>query len=373
MAGFLSSYDRFTVPPLIVPIHDALGVSLGAAAGAATGYFVAYGVTQPAWGALSDRFGLVPILRVTVALAGIACVAAALVPTLALLIAARVAAGALFAAVVPAAITYIGDTVEIDTRQHALALMMASATLGTACATLISGVIAQVLDWRVAFLVPALIAIVVGWRVRLLVEPVRDPAAASFRSRLRGLLRHRWMPAVVGLAFLEGAVVLGALTFVAAALQESGVGAALAGSAVAGFGIANVACTPLVTRAIPRYPSPLLLALGAVFTAAGLLLAAAHLTVVTALVATLALGAGFGFAHSTLQVWATQVYPAARAVTISFFAAAVFTGGAVATLLASPLADEGRFSLLFLAAALGSLLLAALGPALRARWLVQEA
>lgn len=374
VAGFLSSYDRFTVPPLIVPIHDALGVSLGAAAGVASGYFVAYGLTQPLWGALTDRFGLVPVMRLTVAGAGLACLAAALAPTLALLIGARVASGALFAAVVPAAITYIGDTVAVASRQHALALMMASATSGTALATLISGVIAQLADWRLAFVVPLVLAIAVSWRLRRLAEPPRHAASsAPFLARVRGLARHRWVPAVVGLAFLEGAVIFGALTFVAAALQESGVGAALAGSAAAGFGIANVACTPLVTRSIARYRSPLLLALGSTLTAAGMLLAAVHLSVATALIATLSLGAGFGFVHSTLQLWATQVYPAARAVTISFFAAAVFTGGAAATLLASPLADEGRFSLLFLGAALGALALAALAPGLRARWLAQAA
>lgn len=355
-----------------MPIHDALGVSLGAAAGVASAYFVAYGLTQPAWGALSDRFGLVPVIRLTVAGAALACLAAALAPSLGLLIAARVAAGALFAAVVPAAITYIGDTVGIEGRQHALAVMMASATLGTACATIASGALAELVGWREALLVPLLIALPLSWRLRALAEPVHL-ATEPFLTRLRGLLRHRWVPVVVGLAFLEGAIIFGALTFVAAALQESGVGTALAGSTVAGFGIANVAATPVVTRAIARYPSPLLLAVGAALTACGMLLAAIHLTVATALVATLGLGAGFGFVHSTLQVWATQVYPTARAVTISFFAAAVFTGGAVATLLAAPLADAGRFSLLFLAAALGSLLLAGLAPGLRARYLAREA
>ena len=36
----------------------------------------------------------------------------------------------------------------------------------------------------------------------------------------------------------------------------------------------------------------------------------ARRTVLTAVLATLALGAGFGFLHSTLQMWATQVHPA---------------------------------------------------------------
>src|SRR5690606_38501893 len=151
-------------------------------------------------------------------------------------------------------------------------LMMASATLGSACATVASGVIAQLVGWREAFLVPALVGLAVSWRLRGLAPPPPAPAVAPFLSRLRGRLPHRWVPAVVLLAFLEGGIVFGSLTFVAAALQESGVGAALAGSAVAGFGLANVACTPLVTRAIPRLPSPLLLSAGAAITALGMAL-----------------------------------------------------------------------------------------------------
>ena len=182
------------------------------------------------------------------------------------------------------------------------------------------------------------------------------------------MAREPWVRVVLLLAFVEGAVIFGALTFVAASLQADGVSAALAGSAAAGFGVANAVCTPLVTRAIGRVASPLLLAGGAGLAAAGLLVAAAESTVATAVLATLALGAGFGFLHSTLQLWATEVQPQARAVTVALFASAIFTGGAVASAAAAPLADHGRFSLIFLLAAIGAIVLAAGGALLRARY-----
>ena len=56
-ASFLSSFDRFVIPPLLVPISHAFGVPLGTAALVASAYFVAYGLSQPFWGAVSDRFG----------------------------------------------------------------------------------------------------------------------------------------------------------------------------------------------------------------------------------------------------------------------------------------------------------------------------
>jgi predicted MFS family arabinose efflux permease len=367
-AAFLSSFDRFTIPPLIVPIHDEFGVSLGAAAVLASAYFIAYGASQPLWGALSDRVGRVTVLRAAVLAGGLASLVAAVAPSFALLLAARTLSGLFFAAVVPTAITYIGDTVGPQRRQQSLVVMMAYATSGLAVATIVGGVAAQLIGWRAAFVATAALSVFVLALVWPLTEPTGARAEATLGGRLRTLARHPWVWVVVGLAFLEGSVIFGSLPFVAAALQQDGVGAALAGSAVAGFGIANALCTPVVTRTIPRVASPLLIAGGGGVAAAGLGIAAVDSTVVTALLATLALGTGFGFLHSTLQMWATQVHPPARAVTVSLFASAIFVGGALASAAAAPLADDGHFGTIFVLAAMGAALLAIAGAGLRQRY-----
>jgi predicted MFS family arabinose efflux permease len=367
-ASFLSSFDRFTIPPLLVPIHRDFGVSLGTAAVTASAYFIAYGVSQAFWGALSDRVGRVPVLRVAVLAGGVASLVAAVAPTFEVLVVARTLSGLFFAAVVPTAITYIGDTVDASRRQHALAVLMAFATSGLAIATIVSGVFAEFVSWRAAFLAPAALAAVVTTLTWVLPEPAHGRGEGSLAERLRAIRTQPWVAVVVALAFIEGMVIFGSLTFVAASLQQDGVSATLAGSAAAGFGLANALCTPLVTRAIARLPSPRLLGGGAALTALGLGIAAAETSVPTAIAATLALGAGFGFLHSTLQMWATQVYPQARAVTVALFASAIFVGGAVASAAAAPLADDGDFSLIFAMAAGGAVLLAVLGTALRARY-----
>ncbi len=249
---------------------------------------------------------------------------------------------------------------------------MAFATAGVAAGTIIGGALAQFWSWRVAFLASAVLAAGVSVLLARLPEPSAPRPTAGFTAQVREIARDRWVRVVVALALVEGAVVFGALTFVAASLQDQGVGAALAGSAAAGFGLANSLCTPLVTRAIGRRSSPALIAFGASLAAAGLLLTALDSTVLTAVLATLALGAGFGFLHSTLQMWATQVHPGARAVTISFFAGAVFTGGALASAAAAPLVDAGRFSVVFLAAAIGAAVLAVVGSLARGRYLAER-
>jgi predicted MFS family arabinose efflux permease len=341
---------------------------LGAAAILASAYFVAYGVSQPLWGALSERVGRMPVLRGAVVGGGLSCMLAAATTDFGVLVAARTVAGLCFGALVPTAITYLGDTLRAERRQHALAVLMAFATAGVAAGTIFGGVAAQLLSWRVAFIASAVLAVPLTVALWTLREPGHGVARAPLRGRVRALGREPWVAVVVGLALLEGVVVFGSLTFVAAALQDGGVGAAVAGSAAAGFGIANVLCTPLVTRAIPRVPGPALIAGGAALAGAGLLLAGIRTTVLTATGATLALGAGFGFLHSTMQLWATQVHAQSRALVVSLFASALFTGAAIASAAAAPLADDGRFSLIFLLAAAGAALLAIAGSALRRRW-----
>ncbi len=72
--------------------------------------------------------------------------------------------------------------------------------------------------------------------------------------------------------------------------------------------------------------------------------------------------------HPTLQSWATEVAPEARATVISFFAAALFVGSSLATSAAAPLADAGSYHLIFALAALAAVPLGLLGYLARRRY-----
>jgi predicted MFS family arabinose efflux permease len=366
-ACFLSNFDRFTVGPVLVAVATGLHVRLAATAAVAGGYAIAYGLSQPVWGMLSDRFGRMRIMRGALLAASVTGLVSALMPALMPLVIARTVAGGCFGAVIPASLTYIGDTIPVGRRQGALAGLMSALGVGTAIAMVFSGVVAHVAGWRLVFALPAAAGVVVALVLRRLPEPARAPAPPGHRA-LPAVLRERWLYVLMALGFVEGGVLLGCLTFLPPALQAHGLSAAPAGAVVGLYGLGILVFTRVVKPLTRHRPAWTLLAAGGVMMGAGLALAAAAQTIPAIAATGLLLGAGWAFMHSTLQTWATTVAPAARGTGVAMFAAALFVGSAAASAVGGPLAQDGRYTLLFGAAALITIPLTAGGALARRRY-----
>jgi predicted MFS family arabinose efflux permease len=352
-AAFFSSFDRFVVAPMLVTIAAALGASLASVTATASLYYLLYGMMQPVWGMLSDRLGRVRVMRLTLFGATVAGVLSAFAPNLTVLIAARALAGGLFAAVIPASLVYVGDTVGMGSRQKALADLMAASAMGTALATVLGGLAAYLDAWRLAFAAPALAGGVLALILARLPEP--EGFAAQEREgplvQIGRVVRRPWAVAVVGIAMVEGAVILGFLTFLAPSLEHDGFSPAVAGLAVGLYGLAVLGWTRAVKLVSDRLGPAALILIGGGMLALGYASGASGQSLTGVGIAAVLVGGGFAFMHSTLQTWATEVMPEARATVISFFAASLFVGSGVATTVAAPLAEGGRFGLLFATAA----------------------
>ena len=353
LAAFFSSFDRFAVAPMLVTIAASLGASLSEVAATASLYYLLYGVMQPVWGMLSDRVGRVRVMRLTLFGATLAGVISALAPNLGVLVATRALAGGLFAAVIPAALVYVGDTVGMDSRQKALADLMAASAVGTALATALGGLAAYLDAWRIAFAVPAL----AGGVLALLLRRLPEPEGFALEERegplvqIGRVLARPWAVAVVVIAAVEGAVILGFLTFLAPSLESDGFSPAVAGLAVGLYGLAVLGWTRAVKLVSDRLGPAALILIGGGLLALGYASGALGQSLASVGIAAVLVGGGFAFMHSTLQTWATEVVPQARATVISLFAAALFVGSGVATTVAAPLAEAGSFGLLFATAA----------------------
>ncbi len=368
-AAFVSTFDRFTIAPMLVTIAAALGASLEEVAVAASLYFLLYGLMQPVWGMLSDRLGRVRVMRVALLAVVVPGLLSALAPNLAVLVAARALAGGLFAAVIPSALVYIGDAVPISSRQKALADQMAASAMATAIATAAAGLAAYLGHWRLAFAVPAIASGVLGLGLASrLPEPPKESANAGPLAQIGLVVRRPWAILVVLLALVEGGVILGFLTYLAPSLEAQGYGAAVAGLAVGLYGLATLAWTWVLKRATDGLGRHALMLIGGAMLASGYAAGALDRHLGGAAIAAVLVAGGFAFMHSTLQTWATEVLPEARTTVVSFFAGAVFAGSGVATAVAAPLAEAGSFGTLFAIAALTAIPLGLVGGFARLRY-----
>lgn len=358
LAAFVSSFDRFAISPLIVLVAADLGATLPQALTIASAYFLAYGVSQPVWGVLSDKLGRIRLMKWTLLAAAVAGVVATFAPTLTVLVFARALSGAFYGAIVPTSMTYVGDTVAEAHRQPALTDLMAAIAVGTASATALAGVLAHFADWRIVFAIPAVLAIGCAFGLRRLSEPAREEKRGVF-STIQAAVTNRWVLIVIGLAFVEGAVVLGVLTLLAPALQSQGVGAAIAGLATAAYGVGVIITSRMVKVLSRRLSMPRLMVIGGSATVIGFAILTIHLSTLTVIIAALLLGVTWSFQHSSLQTWATAVLPRARGTVVALFAGCLFAGSALGTSVGGSLGDKDQWTLLFAITSIVALVLTA--------------
>jgi predicted MFS family arabinose efflux permease len=360
--------DRFAMPPMLVAIAHDLDAPVGAVVQAAGAYFLAYGLCQPVWGSVSDRIGRVTTMRVTLLLAGALSIASATAGTVVLLAIARGLAGALFGAAYPAALIYLGDTVRADRRQRDVARLMVGTALGTALASVGAGVVADLVTWRLMFVLTGLAAIALAVRLSALPEPVRDHHGGTFLRPIRSLARSPVSLFVLLCALAEGAVLLGTITLLPPALEHAGASTTVAGLATGVYGLSVLPFSAFVGRYSQRWPPAHLIGLGGLAAVTACVVLASSQEALAGVVAAILLGLAWTAMHSTLQTWATEVLPAARATVVSFFAGSLFVGSSLAAVVASGLADQGRYGVLFAACGALAVPLAVGAAGARARW-----
>lgn len=343
---FVSTLDRFAMPPLLVAIATDLGVPLSQAVHAAGAYFLVYGLCQPLWGVVSDQLGRVRTLRLTLLAAGVCTLLSATAETITALVVARALAGGLFGAAYPSTLVYVGDTVPAAVRQRDITRLMVGVALGTSLASVAAGSIAAI-SWRWAFVATGAASLVLVVLLGRLAEPDAAPRSAAPLAALGHITRSRITLVVLGFAFVEGAVLLGALTLLPAAVEYDGASAALAGAVTGIYGVAVYAGSVVVGRLSARWHPARLIRMGAAAAVVGCgLLAWSRSPEVAAVVAAL-LGLAWTSLHSSLQTWATEVLPGARATVVSLFASSLFVGSAAAAALVAGWAGAGRYSLIY--------------------------
>jgi predicted MFS family arabinose efflux permease len=272
--------------------------------------------------------------------------------------AARLAAGASAAAIVPLSMAFIGDHVPYARRQTVLARFLTGTILGIVSGQVFGGVLGQMVGWRAVFLLLGAVFLLIGALLLLEVRSARVPPPVlsgsitlrSLAQRYGMLLRRPWARVVLVTVCAEAFLFYGAFTYVGAYLHgDFGLDYATVGILLGFMGLGGLLYA-LTVRPLVRALGERGLALwgGSALAGGFLMVAVAPLAAMAPAIALL--GLGLHMLHNTLQTNATQMTPEARGLAVSTFANVLFLGQAAGVWLAGRIIDGIGFAPVFLAA-----------------------
>jgi len=342
--GFLVTVDVRILAPLLPSISASLAAPPGAAGLAMTSYALAYGTGQLVYGPLSDRYGRVAVVRVASLGWSVFTALSALSQTTPQFVATRLLTGACAGAVVPLTLVYIGDTYAYAERQVAIGRFSVVTSAGLAFSAGIGGIVAYYVSWRLMLLAYAALGLVPALLMFALppARPALSPDAHGTDTRYSDFLADPRARLVYLAIFLEGALLWGGVTYLGAfATHRLGASQLAVGLLIACFGVGTMVGGALMSPIRRAMSEAALAGVG------GLLMALAVLALIPEsgwpvfAASMLGLGVGFVGLHTTLQLRATEISPAARGKAFSLFAFFLFAGVSAGTAGLGRLVDRG--------------------------------
>ena len=151
LASFVAFLDGAIVNVALPAIEDDLGGGLPTQQWVVDAYLLTLGALILLAGSLSDNFGRIRILRLGLAIFGIASLACAVAPTGGLLIAARAVQGAGAALLVPSSLAMITSIFNGPGRAKAIGTWTAWTGTAFVAGPLLGGVLVEYISWRLVF------------------------------------------------------------------------------------------------------------------------------------------------------------------------------------------------------------------------------
>src|SRR5579859_268515 len=179
---FMTVLANLVVNVALPSIHRDLGASIQTLEWTVNAYVLAYAVLLLTGSALGDRLGRKRMFMVGISVFTAGSAAAALSPTISLLIAARAVQGIGAAIVTPLTLTLLAEAFAIEQRGLALGVWSAISGIGVAAGPLVGGALTQAASWHLIFWVNVPIGIVLV------------PLAGALLAESRGEATHLDLP-----------------------------------------------------------------------------------------------------------------------------------------------------------------------------------
>ena len=335
LCNFASSLFMRAIDPMIPQVAYDLAIDPATATLLTTAFALPCAALQPVLGPLADMIGKTRLMTICLGVLVINGFVGAAAPNFQVLLVSRVASGVAVGGIFPSALAIAGDLVPVHQRQVAISRLLAASMLGSLLGTPMAGIVGDLVSWRGVLAVIGLVCVaafittVIGLR-RVALRPGITVNLDAVVTGYRTIFQNPHAKICYGAVMLEGTFMMGIFPYVALLLRENGEPrAAIAGVVIAGFALGGVIYSLTVSRLLALLGERGLMLTGAGFMSCALLAVALRAPWPVQMAEFLLLGCGFYMMHGVIQIYATELAPAARGSAAALHSASFFLGLAI--------------------------------------------
>jgi predicted MFS family arabinose efflux permease len=319
---------------VIPQIADGLGVEPATAALLSTAFTLPYALIQPVLGALADMFSKTRLMLFCLLVLAGAALAGGLATSFETLMAARVVAGLAAGGIVPISFALAGDRVPVRQRQVAMGRILFAVMIGNLLGASGAGLIGDLIGWRGVFFGTGILGAIVlalaipGFR-GFDEEPGRFDLS-TLGPNYRAIFSNPLAKICFGAVFFEALFMYGIFPYMATLLHAAGeTRASIAGVVIAGFGIGGTIYTLRVSWLLAQLGERRLMRAGGIAMGLCLVVIALRAPWPVEFANFVLLGFGFYMLHAVIQIYASELAPAARGSAMALHSFFFFLGQAI--------------------------------------------
>jgi MFS family permease len=312
---------------------------------------IPFGLLQPLYGYLGDRFGRVKVINVTMVFFTIATALCAIASALTDLAIFRALTGMFAGSVMPVSFALIGDVFPLQERQSAIGTFLGIGFLGQGLSTIIGGTIAYFFSWRGVFGIYALLAVIptiLLFTVSKGVPVVKNNDSKLF-APMGGLLKNGKSRSIYIIVILEGLLIMGTFSFLGGFIKNQyDFNNLIIGLIMSVFGVMAIAGGRLAAKLSARIGYKKTVIIGLISATLASIINVFAANILPLLIIGIALlGLGLMLAHSTFLTLASEFAAKSRGVATSLVAFCYMGGGGIGTAIGSRILGSNNYLTLF--------------------------